>query len=757
MASSTKQPFEISDFSGGITDNVFSGQTNRNYQLDNFDIMPDRTILSRAGSVVDDTAHSPIPAGNARVGALINYARNDKLLVQSAKQIYYRNAAAYTTLQGPSGNDVFTAGTTASAIAHAEWNRILFVTSDAFPNPMKIYKDSGGVYRVRNAGLPALASAPTVTPAVAGSNAYVYAFVHKYTYTAFTQTFIDYGPTYWVTILTSSAPEVHLNQITNIPVLTNAGGNNYDTTTIKIEIYRTLNTRTAFYKVGEVTNGTTTFNDNFSDVTIQNNDIQLYTNDGTLDFYPPPPSKYFHVVGNVGYWGSTSEADGTHPFRIRQSIPGNPNFVPLTTTIELGDELRGLSSLRTLAIALCKKEIYRLDGAFDSAGRGGINQVKISDSAGCVSHLSAVEAENMLFWAGVDGFYRTDGYTVQKISDHLTERYKSMLSNITASTRIVGRHDIANRRIYWTVQTDSANGDCDSIWVLDLTRMQEMPADEQAFATYSGASFRPTAIEMFNDYLYRGDTRGFVFKHDPTVLTDPKVNVAVSPTLWDLETIIWSVVSMQFNFGSSFFRKYVTRILLQAVNIANTTIQIVATNDQGRKVRNLKLITWRRNFTWGDLLFRWGFPSCVWNAIGLIEQWRRLPAGGLRLSYLQISITNGLGIIENSDTAGVCTIDQSALTAVLPGHWPAASVDYYLSLENSGYQILFPVSAISVDLTTLTLLDPNGFMPVDGDYKWQLVGYKKGEPLNLLGYNLHWDGIDQNQQTFKAGDDGGNS
>lgn len=758
MPASNKSPLEISDFSGGITDNVFSGEMKRSFQMDNFDILPDNKLLSRAGSVVDDTTNSPVPSGNTRIGALINYARNDKLFVQSAKQFFYRNPAAYSTLQGPSGNDVFSAGNSASAIDHAEWNRELFVTSDSFPHPMKLYKDSGGVYRVRNAGLPQLATPPVITPSVVGVNSYVYAFVHKYSYTVFTQSFIDYGPTYWVTITNSSAPEVAFNQITGIPVLTNTGGNNYDTTNIVIEIYRTLNTRTAFYKVGQVTNGTTTFNDNFSDTTIQNNDLQLYTNDGTLDYYPPPPSKYVHVVGNIGYWGSTSESDGVHPFRIRQAVPGNPNFVPFTTSIELEDELRGLSSLRSIAVALCKKQIYRLDGTFDSAGRGGITPVKIHDSAGCVSHLSAVEAENMLYWAGVDGFYSSDGYTVTKISDHLTTRYKNILSSITATTRIVGRHDLTNRRVYWTVQQDSASGDCDSIFTLDLVSMKMLPEDAKAFATYSGGvNYRPTSIEIFNDYLYRGDTRGFVFKHDPLILTDPKINTAISPTLWKKVTIIWTLVGMQFNFGSSFFRKFVSRVLLQAVNIANTTIQLTATNDQGKSTRDLKLITWRRNFVWGDLLFIWGNNECVWNGEGLIEQWRRFPAKGLRLSYLQMTITNGLGIVEVSDSAGTCTLNTPAKTVVLPGLWPADSVDYFVSFENDSYSRLFQVSAISVDLTTLTLLDPEGFLPPSGTYKWELKGYKKDEPLNLLGYTLHWENVDQNQQTFHSGDSGGNA
>lgn len=755
MAASFKSPFEIKDFSGGITDNVFSGENNRNFQLDNFDITPDRKVLSRAGSVVDDTAHSPVPSGNTRIGALINYARNDKLFSQSARLFFYRGVGgAYVTLQGPSGNNVFNAGSAASAIAHTEWNRQLFVTSDAFPSPMKIYKDGSGNYQVRNVGLPALASSPAITPSVPGGNSYVYAFVYKYPYTVFGQAFLEYGPTTWVTISNSDDPSVNFNQITGIPVLTNAGGNNFDTANIVVEIYRTLNDRTAFYKVGQVTNGTTTYNDNSSDATIQNNNIQLYVNDGTLDYFPAPKSKFVHVVGNIGFWGYTSEADGEHPFRIRQASPGNPGFVPATTFVELEDEVRGIKSLRNLPIILCKKQIYRLDGVFDSAGRGGITAVKIHDSAGCVSHLSCVEAENYLYWAGVDGFYYTDGYEVHKITDHLNTRYAAIIAQITQTNRIVGRHDLKNRRIHWTIQQDSSSGDCDSIATLDL-RWGQSPM--MSYTTYSGASFRPTAIEIFNDYLYRGDTRGFVFKHDPAVLTDPKVDTTVSAALWHKETIIWNLTSMQINFDGSFYRKFVSRVLLQAAAIGNTTIQLIATNDQGRRVRDLKLITWRRVFVWGDPVLLWGNSQCVWNAEGTIEQWRRFPANGLRLSYLQLQITNGFGIVENSDNAGLATVVNGALTAQLASGWPEDSVDYFISFASSGYQQQFQVQSISNDLLTLTVLDPMSQFPPDGVYKWELFGKRKNEPLNLLGYNLHWEHVDQNQGTFQSGDDGGNS
>lgn len=755
MAASTKQPFEVVGFQGGITDEVFSGDTSTAFQLDNFFITSDKKLLSRPGSTLDDADHSPIPAGNQRIGALINYARNDKLFVQSATKFYYRPAAtgAWQTLTGPSGNDVLSAGSTANFIARGEWNKQLLVVSDAWAAPMRVYKDGSNVYQVRNLGLPQLASNPTITPSTAGTNSYVYAFVYNYTYTVQSKSFLDIGPTRWVTVTLSSDPGTHSNAITAIPVLTNSGGNNYDTTNIKVEIYRTINGGVNFYRVGEVLNGTTTFTDSVSDANLQTN-AQLYTNDGTLDYYPAPTAKYLHIVGNMGFYGYTKDTDGEHPYRLHQSVPGNPGFVPQITWVEVEDEVKGVGSVKGLPMLFCKRIIYRIDGLYDEQGRGGMNPIEVHHSAGCVSHASIVEAENYVFWAGNDGFYASDGYVVFKVSDHLNTRYANLLASTTNAARIQGVFDETNRRVYWCVEQSSSNLENDSIFALDL-RWGVTP--KSSFTTASGNSFRPTALEMFNGYLYRGDNNGFVFKHDPSVLTDPKVNTSLASNQWARETVLWTYTSNQYNFGSSFFRKFVSRILLQAGSNGNTTIQITASNDQGKKIRNLKIIRWRRNFIWGDSEFVWGNTDCIWQSEGLIEQWRRFPAGGLRLSYLQVTIKNGFGIVANSDTDGLATLTRSSKQLVIAsGQWPADSVDYQITFAVDGYTRYYTVSAINGGLDTLTLLDPNNTLPVNGTYAWELYGYKKDEALNLLGYNLHWDNVDQNQNTYGAGDDGAN-
>lgn len=749
MAESSKQPFEVDDFSLGISDDSFEKDPRYSTELDNFDIEADGSLISRAGSLVEDTTNPQIPSGQKRIGAIINYDNDTKLLVQSEQNIYYRNPSAYATLTGPTSNPVFSVGAETNNAAYSEWNKQLFITNDGFPRPMKIYKDSGGTYRVNTSGIPALASSPTGTP-TAGANSYLYAFHYSYTYTVGSQTFEDVGPVTQITVANADAPNSNQIALSLIPVLANGATDNWATAAVKVKIYRTTNAGSVFYYVSEVTNGTTTYNDTMSDTTLQTQ-VLLYTEDGTVEFDPVPLHKYVHIVNGIAYYAYIKDGSVEYPFKIRQSVPFAPSAAPVDFEIDVEDTLFGIGSVVSIPIAFCKRHVYRLEGNFDQFGRGGINPVRISDTAGCISHLSIVSAEGQIFWAGTDGFYVSDGYRVQKISDKLNARYKAMLEEIDDQKRIQGKFDEENRRIIWTVQQESANAENDSMMVLDL-RSGIRP--NSTFTTYSGESFRPASIEFYDGRLYRADDNGYVYYHDSDTLTDPRVDVNTAASAWEQETIIWTYVSCNYNFGSSFFRKKPTRILLTARNIANTSIQITSIDDDGKRERELKPIRWRRNFVWGDVNFVWGDINCIWRNLGIIEQWRRFPARGLRLSYCQIKITNAYSIVSSSDILGTATFDNNTNTATLVNDWPSDAVDYYISTAADDYVKEFKVSSKTTNV--LTLIDSSNALPT-GTYAWVLKGYKKGEPLNLLGYNIHIANEDQMQITYEAGDDGANA
>lgn len=747
LAASNAQPFEINNFSGGITDHVFDQTQNRAAELDNFLINGDGRPSTRYGSILDDDANAEVPTGQ-RVGHLLNYANNDKLFYQSNRFLYYRNPSAFTELTGPGGGSVFSEGTLTNVASFAQWNRHVYTTNDAFSKPMKIYKDVNGVYQLRSSGLPALASDPIITAGAPGDNTYIYGFYYSYSYTVFDLTYEMLGPVTLVTLADAEAPDIAPVSISSMPVLVNGVGDNYDVSNIQLNIFRTTTGETFLQSLAQVSNGTTNYVDNTSDEDLQASGVALYTNDGTLDFDPPPLHKFNHVVNNTGYFAFIRDEFGDSPYKIRQSIPGVPDTAPIDFELSVDDEISGLSSVRNMPIILCKKYVFRIDNFFDQFGRGNPLTIRISDTAGCISNNSCVQAENGLFWFGNDGVYYTDGYQVQKISGDNNEFYKDILRNTTQATRVIGRFYEKERLIIWSIQTDSANQDNDSFLILDL---KWGISENCTFTTWSGASFRPSAIEIFNQEIYRGDIRGFIFKHQQNLTTDKKINIYIQPNTWVDETIIWNITTINYNFGSSFFRKYPTRVMLTASDSGNTTIQINAINDAGKSIRACKPIRIRRNLVWGDDDFVWRVTDLVWRGSGFIEQWRRFPANSLRLSYLQLEITNGFSDITNSDTLGEANFDSVAKTATLSGvfQWPEESEDYFIYLENDNYTKGYLIAERTSD-TVITLLDPLDELPATGDYKWVIRGFKKSEGLNLLGINIHWMNISQSQKAYDS-------
>jgi hypothetical protein len=747
-----KNPFEVADFSGGITDNVIAGAIQQYAEGDNLLINNNKKLFMRPGSEIEDLVNFLIPAGQQRIGAFINH-REDILFRQSARNIYFISGGTYNTLNGPTGNPSLGIGTTTNFISKAFWNNHTYVVSDSFCSPIKIFKDT--TYKVRNAGLPTLASAPTVTAGIAGARNYIYAFIYSYTYMVEGVTFKDFGPVTFVELNNCGDPSINPNPITAIPVLANGTTENWDTANVKVEIYRTENNQTALNFIGQVTNGTTTFNDNIADSTAATG-IPLYTEGDVVENDPPPPAKFIHIVGNRAYYGYVKENGEIFPNRIRQSITNDPDSAPVDFIDDVEDELMGLSSVQGTLIALCKKSIYRVDGFYDELGRGGMQHLKISDTMGCVSNDSIVQTTNGFFFAGTEGFCYCDGYRVIKISDNFNARYRTLITSTSSNgRRINGTYDKAEERVYWACQRDSGSLDNDSFFTLDL-RWGIKP--DAAFTTSSnGTSFAPTALEFFKGDLYRADKRGYVFRHLDSLFVDPRVDIFADPDEWGNKTIIYNYLSTAFNFGTSYIRKWVSWMILTLANRTNVSVQINSINDDGRSTKPLVEIRYRGNLVWGDPDVYWGDPEIIWNYDGLIENKRHFPAKGLRCNYKQIQITNSFTNVIGSDTIGNTSINAVAKTATLVNasfsDWPTNSVDYELTLSNDNYNHKFPVIARTDDV--LTLLDPNDLL-INGTYQWLLKGYKKGEAIEILSYVVEYTWMTKTQQAFH-GETGANS
>jgi hypothetical protein len=154
----------VSDFSGGITDSHISAPQNKYQEADNLLIIAHKNVaklISRDGSVLFDTANAQLPSGIQRVGKT-RYLGNT-LLAQSGRDIYYYSAG-WNALLGPvTSNQPFPSGfATTNRISWDEWANQLYVANDNFNYISKIYPDSGGTPVIRTAGLPELASTPSI-------------------------------------------------------------------------------------------------------------------------------------------------------------------------------------------------------------------------------------------------------------------------------------------------------------------------------------------------------------------------------------------------------------------------------------------------------------------------------------------------------------------------------------------------------------------------------------------------------------------
>lgn len=748
------QPLEFADFSGGITDDYIDCRLNQYLNADNFFVSNSKKLFTRFGSRLYDSASPRIPDGFTRISSLLEFSKS--LFCQSRRNFYIHDSS-WVAILGPSGNPALASGGDSNFVSKSEWNDHLFVTSDAFIPSIKIFYDSS--WKAVQSGLPRLASDPTAAGTI-GTNNYLYAFHYRYDYTANTVDYQNVGGITLIEALLLNEPSVNPITISALPALTNGATGNYDLSNIVIEVYRTINNGDTFYKVGEVNNGTPTFVDSFSDADIQLNQV-IYNTGGSVEHEAPPLAKYVHIVGDVGYYANIKEGTQIISDRIRLSIPGNPSACPSSFFIDSGLEATGLSSADTIPLLFCRKAVYRIEGNFDELGRGNPTLQRISSTVGCVSNQSIIKIPGGCFFAGNDGFYFTDGYTVTKVSNEFNKRYRSLVENELQQRKIYGCYDPSESKIYFSVLSNGGLGlDNDTLYVGDLNYGI---TGEMCFTTYSGGDdFAPTAITFFGKNLIRGDKRGFILEHDSGEQSDLIIDAGVDPTTWNKKTIVWLYDGPATSFGTNMMRKWVTRLSLMAKNESNVSIQVTSINDDFRTTSDLSLIRFRGNLTWGDPDLTWGDDTLIWNYNGVVSEIRHFPKKSLRCSLKQIRISNGFSSIVNSDLTGEAVVSKvtagptttNYVTLVnLANAWPLYAIGYQIFFEEDGYSRGFEVVVRSD--TVLEILDPAAVL-TNGQKKWVIKGYAKNEVLNLLSYTVHYAPLGQTQNPFKSADMGDN-
>ncbi len=742
------KPLEVADFTLGITDYFIDGAPSAGQVMDNLVLNPNRKLVTRWGSEV---VYDQLPQGNVRVSK-ITHLKDQIFLAFQSKRAYFDDGATWTELTGPGGGEFFTLGDAQSVIIDSEWREHLFFTNSEFSSPQKVFLNGTNTETVVNAGLPDVPAGVSVTNPTGVGSTYLYAVVLKHQYVVGTVTFLDRGPVfYYPTPVVGGTISGGNTTTVTLPVALVAN-ENWDVANIDVEIYRTQNAGDVYYLIATVPLGTAAYVDGNTDAVISLNE-SIYTTGGILSNDTPPKAKFVHIVNDFGYYAHIKEGSEIDKSLVLQSKEGDPDSVPGLFNTRTEQPIVGLSSIFDRPIVLCDSYIYRIDDSFASDGSGGMSIRRIDDKAGCVSAQSIVQTHAGLFWAGVDGFFWTDGYRVAPISNHINITYKSITANANRRKNIQGKFDSSSQRIFWTVCKDDGTNEPDSIFCVDL-KYGFLPSEGKpgaTFTTWSGAEFKPCSNDFYNGEFYRGDTRGYVLRHKSSLFTDPSIDTAEAAVDWQNLTIMHTYKSCFLDFGSKFYRKFVPRVLISAANTTNLSLGIRSSNDNNRVTGTLKPIRYRNNITWGDSLPYWGDESARWNLQGIIEEWRRFPAGGLRCNYKQIILENAKTSIIDSDVLGPTVVNATLKTATLTGsfQWLPEMVDYCLLFEHDNYTNEFRVSASTA--TTATYEDPNSLgPPINGNYKFILKGFPKGEVLELNGYVLHWAYLSKSHTPFSA-------
>lgn len=754
-----KQKF--SDFSGGICDHYIDAPANRAKTMVNMRILTNNTPRTRYGRRIDNETDAQIPSGATRISALINYNSDAKLLSLSERKVYYRNPTNYSEIVGPTSNPVLPSGDDTNYPSYSQWKKQVAITTDDYTQPQIVYADDNGDYQCLTIGLPALASSPTATGA-AGANTYIYAFFMQHNYNVGDEVFQFRGPITYVTRSAAATIDgVNPTTIAVIPTLANGATLNYDTATLTVQIYRTQANGTVFYRVSQVTNGTAGYSDTMTDATLIGNQA-IYTAGDAVEDEQPPQCAYLHIAENTMVYANYIDGSDTIENGWGISVNGRPFACYSDFRDSVDEVIKGVSSVSGIFLLFQANKISRIDGRYDSFGNGNVTARIVHDYAGCLSHNSIVQAKNLVFWIGNDGVYYSDGYNVNKCSNHINETFRTWKEQNDNPKRIYGTYNNADDTIVWAFQRELTGGteENDSILVLEL---RYGVGAEMPFHIWKGNdddAFNPSALVMFNDVLHCANSNGYVMSFDPDNESDQAVQTVYSGSTYKNSPIIYDLTSVGTDFGIPYERKWIPKLFFQAKNEGDVSVQINVINDDGKITRTLTPIRFRGNFEWGDETVVWGAEGCIWGYAGVLEQWRRLPAVGLRANYIQFQITNSYTVIYNSDLKGDATVDAIAKTVTLGGseEWSTLAdvLDYYISFESDSYSTQYKVTARG-SAAEITVEDITNSLPT-GSQAWLLKGYRKNEILNFTGVTFEYvDRGDRSFKTFSATQTGNNA
>lgn len=154
------KPLEFSDFSGGITENILQADPRRYEKADNFLITVDKKLLERDAIIPFSRYAYTLPGtGNSSVNIFLSAINESILLPGTGRTMFSYDGLNWSKILGVAGNDVLQGGDNLSQVQAAEFQRVIYLTSDGLLNsqgirPSKMYRNEDNTWTARTAGLP---------------------------------------------------------------------------------------------------------------------------------------------------------------------------------------------------------------------------------------------------------------------------------------------------------------------------------------------------------------------------------------------------------------------------------------------------------------------------------------------------------------------------------------------------------------------------------------------------------------------------
>jgi hypothetical protein len=448
----------------------------------------------------------------------------------------------------------------------------------------------------------------------------------------------------------------------------------------------------------------------------------LYTTSGVQTNDLPGRTRYNTLVNdNYMYW-----VDAENPYRVRQASSRDPDSVPAGNFLDFPEIITGINSAADKLIVCTLNNTYRVDGFYDDFGRGTVSTEKISSETGTISHNSMVRVSDGLFFCGVDGFYYTNGQTVQKISRHLSATYfrltqpifdvsnafsGSITTNygkkyvVRENQDITGVYDTLNNRVMWSFLGGTEVMVCEKAWgfseKMSFFGPWKLPCTSSTDVDLKESVYAKT-LGTFINKIVRTDANGNIFQLEDGVSSDPRPYslMSTAPLNWlaaDRYPILYRLRTQSSLLGSQVQKKWVTRMSAVFKRMSaffptgnffdrRLDVQVTSINDKGRVVQDLKPFHYDENDLkyskskmpggrpYNSLLTTYQSQSSnPYSQLDkdntVIKMTRRFIAKGLRCNTKALEFKPSLSLIAKADDYGLCVFNGSAASIVGGSIW----------------------------------------------------------------------------------------